>query len=185
MMKNIFLLFFTIVVMSTQAFSADDIQADNCDFVLGFIKNRKYEYIRPNEEEIARKLYIPKIEQVMGNYIRSENKELISMYYADAANNGKYILLAEIKNKDFCNYSYLVYVSDSGIRKLFPNNGRDYTSDFQDNYKLFCKGGSVVSIITVNGMNYIVSSNHGGRINRIDRLVLKGDDINTVNVCRF
>ncbi len=169
---------------ASAAFAEEDKTYD-CGHVMNLIKDKKYEYVTPNEETIARRLYYPKIEQTVDSYIRHSGKELNGMYYADVANNGSPMLLLDVREKEFCNYSYFVYVDGENVKKLFPNDGRDYTADFPGGYRMFCKGGSRLSIINADGINYIVNSNHGGRINRIDRLKSEDGAIVPVNICRF
>jgi len=183
-MRKRFLAAFLLCVTASLVGAEEDKTYD-CNYVMNFVKDKKYEYVTPNEETIARRLYYPKIEQTVNNYIKHSGKDLNGMYYADVANNGKPLLLLDVKEKEFCNYSYFVYIDGDSIKKLFPNDGREYTSDFANNYKLFCKGGSRLSIITVNGINYIVNSNYGGRINRIDRIRFADGAMSAVNVCRF
>ena len=164
---------------------AEEDRTYDCGYVMNLIKDKKYEYVTPNEETIAKRLYYPKVKQTVDNYVRHSGKELNGMYYVDVANNGKPLLLLDVKEKEFCNYSYFVYVDDDSVKKLFANGGRDYTSDNPDGYRLFCKGGSRLSIIALGGVNYVVNSNYGGRINRIDRIKVEDGAISSVNVCRF
>ncbi len=184
-MKKKFLAAAFLLGMTTSLVYAEGDKTYDCDYVMNFIKDKKYEYVRHNEETIARRLYYPKVEQTVNAYIKHSGKELNGMYYADVANNGRPLLLLDIREKDFCDYSYFVYIDGDNVKKLFMNDGRDYTADFPAGYRLFCKGGSHLSIVTVNGINYIVNSNHGGRINRIDRIKSEDGTITSVNVCRF
>lgn len=181
-----FIFSFSATSQEAEKTKEEEEKIKECFAVSKEIRKQKYEIATPNEKTVVRKFYYEKIEKLIKNYVANENKDLVGLYYADILNNRKPLLLAKVRENLFCNYAYFVYFdANDNIRRLVKNNNRDYISDFDGNYKLFCKGENSEEIIKINGTNYLISKNYGGRINRIDRVILKSSELDIENICYF